>query len=126
MPLDTLQGVWYIGRVDMDEQSKIAHESCCDHIGQGSGHMSQRNKKDLLTRMRRLEGQVRGITKMIEEDRYCVDILLQISASRAGLQKVGLSLLEGHTRGCVTAAIKEDRGDEMVQELIDVLDRFMK
>ncbi|MTV48928.1 metal-sensing transcriptional repressor [Heliobacillus mobilis] len=88
--------------------------------------VSQRNKQDLLNRMRRLEGQVRGITKMIEDDRYCVDILLQISASRAGLQKVGLSILDSHTRGCVTSAIKENRGDEMVDELIDVLDRFMK
>ncbi|MBM7866115.1 metal-sensitive transcriptional regulator [Heliomicrobium gestii] len=88
--------------------------------------LPDRNRQDLINRMRRLEGQVRGITKMIEDQRYCVDILLQVSAARAGLQKVGLSILENHTRGCVTTAIKENRGDEMVAELIDVLDRFMK
>ncbi|ABZ84270.1 conserved hypothetical protein [Heliomicrobium modesticaldum Ice1] len=94
--------------------------------GANSPPLPARNRQDLINRMRRLEGQVRGITKMIEDERYCVDILFQISAARAGLQKVGLSILENHTRSCVTSAIKENRGDEMVAELIDVLDRFMK
>lgn len=85
-----------------------------------------RNKQDLLNRLKRIEGQVRGISKMLEEDRYCVDILLQIGAARAGLHKVGLNMLESHTKGCVTNAFKEERGDEAIQELIMVLDKWLK
>ncbi|MBE3586990.1 MAG: metal-sensitive transcriptional regulator [Thermoanaerobacteraceae bacterium] len=84
----------------------------------------ERNKEDLLTRLKKIEGQIRGIQKMIEEDRYCVDILLQISATRGALQKVALSLLRSHTRGCVAQAIRQDRGDEAIEELMQVLDKF--
>ncbi|NPV53216.1 MAG: metal-sensitive transcriptional regulator [Firmicutes bacterium] len=86
----------------------------------------RRDKEDLLKRLRRIEGQVRGIYRMIEEDKYCVDILHQIAAARAALGKVGMSLLESHTRGCVTDAIKEERGDEAIDELVDILMKFVK
>ncbi|MBE3585535.1 MAG: metal-sensitive transcriptional regulator [Thermoanaerobacter sp.] len=86
----------------------------------------ERNKEDLLSRLKKIEGQIRGIQKMIEEDRYCVDILLQISATRAALQKVALSLLRSHTRGCVARAIRENRGDEVIDELMQVLDQFTR
>ncbi|HHV61635.1 MAG TPA: metal-sensitive transcriptional regulator [Firmicutes bacterium] len=86
----------------------------------------KRDKEDLLKRLRRIEGQVRGIYRMIEEDKYCVDILHQIAAARAALGKVGMSLLESHTRGCVTDAIKEERGDEAIDELVDILMKFVK
>nr|WP_243113690.1 metal-sensitive transcriptional regulator [Desulfofundulus salinum] len=86
----------------------------------------ERNKEDLLSRLKKIEGQIRGIQKMIEEDRYCVDILLQISATRAALQKVALSLLRSHTRGCVAQAIRQNRGDEAIDELMQVLDQFTK
>jgi len=87
-----------------------------------TGHM-ERDKKDLQCRLHKIEGQVRGIGKMIEEDRYCVDILMQIAAARAGLQKVGLSLFRSHTRGCVTSALRE--GDvNIVEELIEVIGKF--
>lgn len=86
----------------------------------------QRDKADLQERLKKIEGQVRGIQKMIDEDRYCVDILVQLTAVRAALNKVGLSLLESHTRGCVTAAIKGGQGDEAIEELIDVLSKFAK
>lgn len=85
-----------------------------------------RNKPELLERLRKIEGQVRGVQRMIEEDRYCVDVLVQIAAIRAGLNKVGMSLLESHTRGCVTAAIKADQGDEAIEELLQVLLKFIK
>ncbi|WP_307401753.1 metal-sensitive transcriptional regulator [Desulfofundulus luciae] len=86
----------------------------------------ERNKEDLLSRLKKIEGQIRGIQKMIEEDRYCVDILLQISATRAALQKVALSLLRSHTRGCVARAIRQNRGDEAIDELMQVLDQFTR
>lgn len=63
---------------------------------------------------------------MVDEDYYCVDILVQIAAARAALNKVGMSLLESHTRGCVAKAFREDHGDAAVDELMQVVDRFLK
>lgn len=85
-----------------------------------------RDKADLLGRLKKIEGQVRGLARMVEEDRYCVDILVQLAAARAALNQVGMALLEGHTRGCVTAAIRRGEGDPSVQELMTVLERFVK
>jgi DNA-binding FrmR family transcriptional regulator len=87
------------------------------------------NHKDkLLKRLRRMEGQVRGVQRMIEEDRYCVDILYQLAAIKAATNKIGLELLEDHTRGCVTRAVKEreDDGDSHVEELMEVIRAFTK
>ncbi len=63
-------------------------------------------KQRLINRLKRIEGQVRGIQKMVEEDRYCVDILVQITAINSALKKVGLNLLKDHTHHCVADAIK--------------------
>jgi DNA-binding FrmR family transcriptional regulator len=87
------------------------------------------NHKDkLLKRLRRMEGQVRGVHRMIEEDRYCVDILYQLAAIKAATNKIGLELIEDHTRGCVTKAVKnqEDDGDSQIEELMDVIRAFTK
>lgn len=81
----------------------------------------QQNTDALLTRLRRIEGQVRGVQKMVEEGRYCLDIVIQLQAITAAADKVAEQLLEGHIRGCVTDAIKEQRGDEAVTELMNVL-----
>lgn len=78
-------------------------------------------KQSLLKRLRRIEGQVRGIHRMVEEDRYCVDVLTQVAAVRAALQQVALGLLESHTRGCVSNAVKSGEGDHAVAELLDVI-----
>ena len=86
----------------------------------------ERNKEDLKKRLRRIEGQVRGICRMIEEDRYCIDILNQIIAARAALSKVGTILLESHMRGCLTCAIREERSEQAIDELMDVLAKFVK
>ena len=61
-----------------------------------------RHAENVMRRLKRIEGQVRGLQKMIEEDRYCVDILVQISAAKSAINQVGLSVLESHTRGYVT------------------------
>lgn len=89
-------------------------------------HRQVRDKQDLLERLKKIEGQVRGLQRMIEDDRYCVDVLTQVAAVRAGLAKVALAVLEDHTRGCVTAAVRGDRGDEAIDELVDVLWKFVK
>ncbi|WP_345243821.1 metal-sensing transcriptional repressor [Pontibacillus salipaludis] len=83
-------------------------------------------KQKVLNRLKRIEGQVRGIQKMIEEDRYCVDVLVQISAINAALKKVGFSLMERHTNHCVADAIHKGNGDEAIQELIKVMEQFSK
>ncbi|NMB12796.1 MAG: metal-sensitive transcriptional regulator [Firmicutes bacterium] len=91
--------------------------------------MSQSNprrKEDLLLRLGRIEGQIRGISRMVEEDQYCVDILNQISAVRSALSSVGQILLEGHIRGCVTEAIKGDHGDQSIDELLQVIKRYTR
>lgn len=87
---------------------------------------TEAEKQELIKRLKRVEGQVRGIQKMIEEDRYCVDILVQVSAINAGLKKVGYKLLEDHTRGCVTNAIQLGDGEDSIDELMKVIQQFSK
>jgi DNA-binding FrmR family transcriptional regulator len=74
-------------------------------------------KEQLLNRLRRIEGQVRGIEGMVEDDRYCIDVLTQISAAQAALDKVALGLLDEHARHCVMGAegqLRTDRTDELM------------
>ncbi|MGE5553067.1 MAG: metal-sensitive transcriptional regulator [Betaproteobacteria bacterium] len=81
-------------------------------------------KAQLRRRLARIEGQVRGIKRLVEEDAYCVDVLVQVSAARAALQAVGLSILDRHIRTCVSSAIKAEQADKSIKELIDVIKRF--
>ncbi|HLR71925.1 MAG TPA: metal-sensing transcriptional repressor [Pseudogracilibacillus sp.] len=83
-------------------------------------------KKAVVNRLKRIEGQVRGIQKMVEEDRYCVDILVQISAINAALKKVGFSVAERHAKHCVSHAVKSGDGDAAIDELMDILKHFSK
>jgi DNA-binding FrmR family transcriptional regulator len=84
------------------------------------------SKDQLLARLRRIEGQIRGIARMVDDEKYCVDVMNQISAVTAGLEKVGLHLLSSHIRGCVRDAVSTDAGEEKVSELVDVVERFIK
>ncbi len=90
------------------------------------GQVTQPHKQQLLKRLNRIEGQVRGIAKMIEEDRYCVDILTQVSAIRSALDAAALQILEDHTRGCVQTAVRKGSGDAAIAELMDLVRRFVK
>ena len=77
------------------------------------------NKDQLRKRLARIEGQVRGVQRMVDEDRYCIDVLQQISAIQAALNKVALGLVDDHVRHCMTdAAGDETRRDEMTTELM--------
>ncbi|QQE78433.1 metal-sensitive transcriptional regulator [Alicyclobacillus sp. SO9] len=89
-------------------------------------HSYGTQQPDLLRRLRRCEGQIRGIHKMVEDGRYCVDILVQIAAVKSALQQVGLSLLDSHTRGCVADAIAVQDGEEKIDELMGVIRQFTK
>lgn len=86
----------------------------------------QPHKAALLRRLNRVEGQVRGVARMVEEDRYCVDVLTQLSAARSALDAIALQLLEDHTHGCVRGAIESGRGDAAIGELMDVLRKFTR
>lgn len=82
-------------------------------------------RKDLITRLNRIEGQVRGVKNMIEEDRYCVDIVTQVSAICAALNSFNKELLARHIKTCVSEDIREGR-EEAVDELCDLLKKLMK
>lgn len=86
----------------------------------------QPHKQQLLNRLKRVEGQVRGIQQMVESDRYCVDILHQISAVQAAMNRVALILLEDHTQHCVANAIKNEDSEEAIKELMDVMKTMTK
>ncbi len=82
-------------------------------------------KDQLLKRLSRVEGQVRGVRGMVEEDRYCIDVLTQISAVQAALDKVALGLLDEHARHCVAGAGEGERVD-MTDELMAAVGRLMR
>jgi len=82
-------------------------------------------KDQLLKRLRRIEGQVRGIERMVEDDRYCIDILTQISAVQAAMDKVALGLLDEHAQHCVLGAAEETKA-ERTQELMASVARLMR
>jgi CsoR family transcriptional regulator, copper-sensing transcriptional repressor len=103
--------------------SRNAH---CAPAQGGERHVVQPHKAALLKRLNRIEGQVRGIAQMVQGDRYCVDVLTQVAAIQSALDAVGLQLLEDHTRGCVTAAVKADRGDQAIAELMAAVRRFAR
>ena len=86
-------------------------------------------KDDLLKRLRRVEGQVRGVARMVDEDTYCIDVLTQVSAVTKALQSVAVGLLDEHVRHCVRdAAVGDDaeRADEMVTEATKAIERLVK
>jgi len=86
------------------------------------------DKAKILARLRRIEGQVRGVQKMVEEDQYCVDVLTQLSAIIAAARNTGLLVLEDHIRGCVLGTCRhghEDR-EEILTELTGAIERFTR
>lgn len=92
-------------------------------------HGSSKRRDDKLKRLRRIEGQVRGLQRMIEEDRYCIDILTQMAAVRAALQKVEAMVLEDHATTCINETLRtgdpEDQRRKMA-ELIELLRRYTR
>jgi DNA-binding FrmR family transcriptional regulator len=83
------------------------------------------SKKQLLTRLRRIRGQVEGIERMVEEDRYCIEVLTQISAAQAALDKVSLGLLDDHARHCMLESSEEKREDR-AEEMMAAVGRLLR
>lgn len=99
----------------------MTHE-CCSHK---TKHRSEAEYKALLNRLSRIEGQVRGIRKMVETDTYCTDILTQVSAVQAALNAFNRELLASHIRTCVADDIRSGK-DETIDELVATLQKLMK
>jgi DNA-binding FrmR family transcriptional regulator len=83
------------------------------------------SKDQLLMRLRRIEGQVRGVQGMVADDRYCIDVLTQVAAIQAALDKVALGVLEGHARTCVVGA-EPDQQDERTAEMMAAVGRLLR
>ncbi len=106
----------------MAENAGSGGSSCC------AGRTKKRDEKeqkDLMNRLRRIEGQVRGVEKMLEEDAYCPDILIQVSAINCALNSFNRVLLANHLHTCVVSDIREGK-DETVDELVATLQKLMK
>jgi DNA-binding FrmR family transcriptional regulator len=83
------------------------------------------DKDDYVRRLRRIEGQVRGLERMVDEEAYCIDVLTQVSAVTKALQSVAIGLLDQHVRHCVAHA-EGDKGDHMVTEAIKAVERLLR
>ena len=84
------------------------------------------NKEQVKNRLRRIGGQIGGIERMVEEERYCIDILTQISAAQAAIDKVALALLDEHTRHCVVGAKNAAQREEKTEEMMEAVARLLK
>lgn len=103
----------------------MAEKNKCPHCATRHKKRTDTEQKDLLTRLRRVEGQIRGIEKMVEDDIYCPDILIQVSAATSALNSFNKQLLAAHIKGCVAEDIKEGK-DETIDELVKVLQKLMR
>ena len=90
--------------------------------------LSDEQRRDVLNRLARIEGQVRGISRMVEDDEYCTDILTQVSAVTTALDRVGLKILDGHVHGCVREAMVSGgkEAEAKTEELLDAVERFAR
>ena len=99
--------------------------ACATPDSDTRGHSYDRDRAKIQARLRRIEGQVRGIQRMIDEDKYCLDILTQVSAVIASTRSVGMLVLEDHIRGCVMNADSDER-EATLDELNLAIERFVR
>lgn len=100
----------------------MEEKNCCCHK---TKERSEKELRDLLNRLSRIEGQIRGIRGMVERDAYCIDILTQVSAANAALNGFTKILLANHIKTCVAQDIRDGR-DDTIDELVDTLKKLMK
>ena len=86
----------------------------------------EKDTDKILARLKRIEGQMRGIQRMVEEGKYCVDVLTQLSSAIAATEKVALIVLQNHIKGCVRDSMTGKNADERIDELVMVVERFLK
>lgn len=112
-----------------EDTSPVNGEKCmeCCYYQQQCKGSYQLDKKKIIDGLKRVEGQIRGIQRMVEEERYCVDVLVQFSAVRMALARLAMIILEDHTRGCVSKAILEREHEEStIQELMEVIKKLVQ
>ena len=86
-----------------------------------------KDRKELIDRLNRLEGQIRGLNKMVQNDRDCFEVLKQVAAAKGAIQAIGMTILRDHLHGCVTKAIRADApADQMIDQALDILNKFGK
>ena len=103
----------------------MSEKKTCPHCGERKKIRTQEEKDALIRRLKLAEGQIRGIQKMLEEDAYCPDILIQVSAVSAALNSFNRELLACHIRSCVSEDIRNGK-DEAIDEFVKVLQKLMK
>ena len=89
-------------------------------------YLYTQEKDSIINRMKRIEGQAKGIERMIEENRYCIDIVQQLTALSSATEEVSLIVLQNHIEGCVTDAIQEQRGEDYIAELMNTIRKAIK
>lgn len=87
---------------------------------------TKNSKDNLIARLNRIEGQIRGIKNMIEDEKYCVDILIQIAAAKSALNSVGVMLLETHIQDCVKEAVDNGKSTAIIDDLMDAMKKYIK
>ncbi|WP_155885911.1 metal-sensing transcriptional repressor [Lachnospira multipara] len=110
---------------EADKLVEISADEVCCHCGNRTKERSDKEYKDLINRLSRIEGQIRGVKKMIESDAYCIDVLNQVSAASSALNSFSKLLLANHIKSCVINDIKEGK-DESVDELVRTIQKFIK
>lgn len=88
--------------------------------------INEETKKDVLSRLRKIEGQIRGVQRMVEKERYCIDIINQVTAAQRGLDQVSLKVMQRHIESCVTDAIKSNGGGPIIGELMETIYKFIR
>lgn len=107
-------------------KSPAKADAHCHHPAAADKSVVQPHKRRLLNRLSRIEGQIQGVSKMVAADRYCVDILTQISAIQAALRSAAAGVLEDHTRGCVQKAVRSGKGENEITELLNLVRNFAR
>lgn len=111
--------------LDLNNEEAMAEDCCGTEVSHRKSHHSDKVKKNLVTRLNRVEGQIRGIKGLIERDTYCDDVITQIAATQSALNSVAKILLEGHMKNCVVERIQE--GDlEVLDEVLVTVQKLMK
>lgn len=85
-----------------------------------------KTQKAVVSRLKRIEGQIRGISRMVEGPEYCIDIIHQVNAARRGLEKVALMVMQQHMRSCMTEAIRKKDDEGKIREFVRTLDQFIR
>ena len=111
----------------MSEDKKLVipeetKETCCECRHK---HRDPKEEKDLINRLNRIEGQIRGIKAMVQDERYCTDILVQVSAVQSALNSFSSKLLSNHIKSCVVQDIQDGKGEEAINELCETIKKML-